>query len=56
VTDLTVLGSVARGAAGAVSVFGLLFARDGPATWARDFGVMLYLEDLPDPAVEPVTV
>ena len=56
VTDLALFGSMARGAADADSDVDILVAFDGPATSARYFGVMFYVEDLLGRPVDLVTV
>ena len=56
VTDLALFGSMARGASDADSDVDVLVAFDGPATSARYFGVMFYLEDLLGRPVDLVTV
>jgi len=56
VTELAVFGSVARGAADTASDVDVLVAFAGPATSARYFGVMFYLEDLLGRPVDLVTV
>ena len=56
VTDLALFGSMARGAADADSDVDVLVAFDGPATSARYFGVMFYLEDLLGRSVDLITV
>ena len=56
VTELAPFGSIARGAADTASDVDVLVAFDGPATSARYFGVMFYLEDLLGRPVDLVTV
>ena len=56
VTELAVFGSVVRGVVDADSDVDVLVAFDGPATSARYFGVMFYLEDLLGRPVDLVTV
>lgn len=46
VTDLALFGSTARDAAHSESDLDVLVAFEGPATSARYFGVLFYLEDL----------
>jgi predicted nucleotidyltransferase len=55
VTDLALLGSIARDTARPDSDVDILVAFDGPATSARYFGVQFYLEDLPGCPVDLVT-
>ena len=56
VTELAVFGSVVRGVVDADSDVDVLVAFDGPATSARYFGVMFYLEDLLGRSVDLITV
>ena len=57
VTDLALFGSMARGAPSRLTATShVLVAFDGPATSARYFGVMFYLEDLLGRPVDLVTV
>ncbi len=55
VTDLALFGSTARDAAGSESDLDILVAFDGPATSARYFGVLFYLEDLFGAPIDLVT-
>ena len=55
VTGLALFGSTARDAAGSKSDLDILVAFDGPATSARYFGVLFYLEDLFGTPVDLVT-
>jgi predicted nucleotidyltransferase len=55
VTELAVFGSVARGVVDADRDVDVLVAFAGPATSARYFGVMFYLEDLLGRPVDLVT-
>lgn len=55
VTQLAVFGSIARGVADADSDVDVLVAFDGPATSARYFGVLFYLEDLLGRPIDLVT-
>jgi len=56
VTELAVFGSVVRGLVATDSDVDVLVAFAGPATSARYFGVMFYLEELPGRPVDLVTV
>ena len=56
VTELGVFGSVVRGVVDPDSDVDVLVAFDGPATSARYFGVMFYLDDLLGRPVDLVTV
>ena len=55
VTKLALFGSMVRDSATAVSDIDVLVAFDGPATSARYFGVLFYLEDLLGRPVDLVT-
>jgi predicted nucleotidyltransferase len=55
VTKLALFGSTARDTATASSDIDVLVAFDGPATSARYFGVLFYLEDLLGGRVDLVT-
>jgi predicted nucleotidyltransferase len=55
VTDLALFGSTVRDAAGKESDLDILVAFDGPATSARYFGVLFYLEDLFGVPIDLVT-
>ncbi len=55
VRSLALFGSVARDKAGAGSDVDILVTFDGPATSARYFGLLFYLEDLLGRPVDLVT-
>ena len=55
VMELAVFGSMARNAAAPDSDIDVLVDFDGPATSARYFGVLFYLEDLLGRSVDLVT-
>ena len=55
VTDLALLGSTVRDAAGVGSDIDILVSFDGPATSERFFGVQFFLEDLLGRSVDWVT-
>jgi hypothetical protein len=55
VTDLALFGSTVRDAAGKENDLDILVAFDGPATSARDFGVLFYMEDLFGVPIDLVT-
>ena len=55
VTDLALLGSTVRDAAGVGSDIDILVSFDGPATSERFFGVQCFLEDLLGRSVDWVT-
>ena len=55
VTRLALFGSTARGEAGVDSDVDILVTFDGPATSARYFGALFYLEDLFQCPIDLVT-
>jgi predicted nucleotidyltransferase len=55
VTGLALFGSTARDEAGEKSDIDILVGFDGPATSARYFGVLFYLEDLFGRPVDLIT-